>query len=199
MGERYVFIDRDGVLNKDPGGWTEHGYVTRWEDMHILPGVREAVDLFHRSGYRVVVISNQQGVGKGYFSEEDLACLSERVSDALMTPSGRIEDFYYCTHLKEERCACRKPESGLFDVAREDLGIRDAGDMYYIGDTLSDVRAGRGAGLRTVTVLSGKASREDVKGWEVKPDMVCRDLLEAARTILETGNARTFRKDRGEK
>ncbi len=184
MPDKYVFLDRDGVINKDPAGWTEYGYVTRWEDFQFLPGVLEAIKRLSDAGYGVVIISNQQGVGLGYFSEEDLNDLTVKMSRQIEEAGGVIADIFYCTHCKEDECPCRKPKEGLFLMAQEELGIQSLEDKFYIGDTESDMQAGKKVGLRTILVLSGKSSREDAAGWDHKPDHICDDILEAARMII---------------
>ncbi|MFH1877542.1 MAG: HAD family hydrolase [Candidatus Omnitrophota bacterium] len=187
-GEKYVFIDRDGVVNKDPAGWTEYGYVTRWEDFVFLPGVLDAFKKFAESGYSAVIITNQQCVGKGYLSENELDLIMSRMKNEVEEHGGRIAGIFYCPHLKEEKCACRKPDDGLFRMAAEKLGISDFSGSFFIGDTSRDVAAGKKARLKTIVVLSGKSSREDVAGFGVKPDYVCEGLLEAADRVLEHEN-----------
>ncbi len=184
MNDKYVFLDRDGVINKDPGGWTEYNYVTRWEDFHFLPGVLEAMKKFEDNGYKCVIISNQQGIGKGCFTEEELAAVTENMSREIRASGGDVAGVYYCTHRKDENCDCRKPRHGLFQKARRELGIQDLEGKYYVGDTERDMQAGSNTGLRTILVLSGKSSREDAENWEYKPDYVCDDLLAAVEVVL---------------
>ncbi|MFH1309326.1 MAG: HAD family hydrolase [Candidatus Omnitrophota bacterium] len=183
MKSKYVFIDRDGVVNKDPGGWTKYGYVTEWKDFHFLPGVLKAFKLFADNGYKSVIISNQQCVGKGYLSEESLAELTKQMTKTIETAGGIIAGAYYCTHLKDENCSCRKPEPGLFSVAKRELGLDNLNETFFVGDNKTDIIAGIKAGMKTVLVLSGKTLREDTSLWENKPDYICDDLLHAARLI----------------
>ncbi|MFH1305679.1 MAG: HAD family hydrolase [Candidatus Omnitrophota bacterium] len=189
MDDKYVFLDRDGVINTDPGGWTEHGYVAAWKDFHFLPLVAEAIKKLFDAGYEIVIISNQQGVGKGYFTGEDLKDLTERMKRVLEEAGGKIRGVYYCTHRKEENCSCRKPKEGLFLLARKELGISTFEGKFYVGDTERDMQAGKKAGLKGILILSGKSEREDVARWECKPDYICRDLMEAVELILEKGEA----------
>ncbi len=179
-----VFLDRDGVINKDPGGWTKYEYVTRWEDFHFLPGVFEALRKLNRSGMRTVVISNQAGVSKGFFSKKDLDEVTRRMTGDINKNGGNIEKVYYCIHKDEDNCNCRKPKAGLLETAKQELGI-DLNNSYFIGDTRTDVMAGRLAGCRTIFVLSGKATEEDVKKWDEKPDYVFKDLLDAAGWLIK--------------
>lgn len=184
VGDKYIFIDRDGVINEDGGGRTDVGYIVRWEDFEFIPGVLDAFKLANGSGYKCIVISNQQCVGKGFCSIEDVDLLTGKMIEAIRTAGGDIEGVYYCPHLKEENCRCRKPAPGLFEKAREDLGINSLEGMYYIGDTERDIKAGISAGLKTALVLSGKTSRGEEESWETKPDIICSDLMEAVSIIV---------------
>ena len=185
--EKYLFIDRDGVINKDPGGWTEFGYVTRWEDFHVIPGSLEALRKITDAGYRIIIISNQQVVGKGHLGQEDLDKLTENIKGVLIEAGADVAKIYYCVHKKEDDCECRKPKSGMFHMAQEELGIKSLDGFFYIGDTERDVEAGKSAGLKTILVLSGKSTYDDVEHWDYKPDYICENLDEAVDTILKKG------------
>jgi len=97
--DRTVFLDRDGVINIDPMGRTDSGYVVTWEEFQFIPGVVEAVRILSEHCYRIAVISNQQGVGKGLFDIQDLQALTDRMLAVLEKEGGCIEKVYYCTHL----------------------------------------------------------------------------------------------------
>jgi len=187
MGDKYVFLDRDGVINEDGYGWTEYGYITRWEDFRFLPGVLEGIKKFSEAGYKCVIISNQQGVGKGYYTEEQLSEVNKKMVEAIREAGGDIAGSFYCTHTKEEDCDCRKPREGLFLKAKEKLEIKELGGKFYIGDTERDIQAGRTAGLKTILVLSGKTSKNDFKKWDNRPDHVCKDLNSAADLVIGGG------------
>ena len=179
-----VFIDRDGVINKDPGGFTEHGYVTKWEDFHFIPGSLSALKTLKENNIDVMLISNQAGVGKGCFTKNDLEAVSSNMLKEVEKAGGRIKGVFYCIHKKEDECVCRKPKAGLFFQAVKKYGI-DAKGAYFIGDSLTDVLAGKAAGLGTILVLSGKASREEARQWPQKPDHIFDDLAEAAGWLIE--------------
>lgn len=185
METKYVFIDRDGVINADPGARTKHGYVIEWEDFHFLPGAPEALKLLADNGYKSIIVTNQQCVGKGHISEEALGELFSKMIDEINGFGGEISKVYYCPHLKEENCACRKPEAGLFLKAKEELKIEQFNDKFYIGDSRHDMEAGKKAGLKTILVLSGNSAREAIPAWKTKPDHICENLLEAAQFIVQ--------------
>jgi len=184
METKYVFIDRDGVINADPASRTKHGYVTEWKDFHFLPGVLEAMKILMDNGYKSVIISNQQCVGKGFVSVESLEALTLKMTEKIKKTGGDVHKVYYCPHLKEENCACRKPKGGLFFKAKEELKIECFQDKFYIGDSKHDVEAGKKAGLKTILVLSGNSKRADISSWDIQPDHVCENLLEAVQLVV---------------
>ncbi len=181
---KVIFIDRDGVINKDPGGWTEYSYVTRWEDFHFLPGAKEALKRLFLAGYDIIVISNQGGVSKKYFSKNTLDEITRKMSAEIERAGAKIKKVYYCIHQDSDECDCRKPKTGLFKLAEKELGVKSRG-AYFIGDGRFDVEAGKSMGLVTALVLSGKTPLDDVKEWEMKPDHIFKDLPEAVGFILK--------------
>ena len=193
-----VFIDRDGVINKDPGGWTEHEYVTRLKDFHFLPGALEALKLLNRNRMQVVIVSNQAGVSKGYFTKERLDEITCMMLAEIKKNGGKVCEVNYCIHRTEDNCACRKPKPGMLDAAIKKYGVT-ARDTYIIGDSKVDVLAGKSAGLNTIFVQSGKTGMDEVKKWDVKPDYIFKDLLEAVKWIIVKERRRSERSSRREK
>jgi D-glycero-D-manno-heptose 1,7-bisphosphate phosphatase len=185
MRKKYVFIDRDGVINVEGEGRTPYGYITAWEDFEFLPGVLEGLRKLTEAGYRNVVISNQKCVGRGIMTRQELDVLTAKMREAVEKEGGRVDEVFYCTHLDEDNCHCRKPKDGLFIEAREKLGLADLEDGYFIGDSERDIIAGRSAGLKTILVLSGKSGRGDEKAWTSRPDHICENFLEAVEVVME--------------
>ena len=179
-----IFVDRDGVINKDPGGWTQYEYVTRWEDFHFLPGALDALKKLNQNGLKVIVVSNQAGVSKGYFTRDELNEVTTRMTNQVAKSGGKIEKAYYCVHRDEDNCNCRKPKAGLLEMAAREFNI-ELHNSYFIGDTKTDVMAGRRAGCKTVFVLSGKAPEDEMKKWPEKPDYVFNNLLDAANWLIK--------------
>lgn len=179
----FIFMDRDGVINKDPGGWTRHNYVADAGDFHFLPGALEALRLLNENGVRVVVVSNQAGVGKGYFSKEMLDKVNSAMLKAITKSGGSVEDVYYCIHRDEDNCFCRKPKTGMFERAAKKYGI-DLSRTCIIGDAGVDVMAGRSLGMKTIFVKSGKTSMDEMRKLDVKPDYIFNDLLEAVKWLV---------------
>lgn len=180
---RLIFIDRDGVINKDPGGWTKHSYVTETHELQILPGALKALALLNRNGVRVVIVSNQAGVSKGYFTKEKLAAVNEKMLAEIGKAGGRIEEVCYCIHRDEDKCECRKPKPGMLERSLKKYGISPR-ETFIIGDSHVDVLAGKALGMRTIFVLSGKTSEEEMRKLKVKPDYIFPGLLQAVEWIL---------------
>jgi D-glycero-D-manno-heptose 1,7-bisphosphate phosphatase len=145
MGKPAVFLDRDGVINVR----ILDDYVRVWDDFRFLPGSLEAVRRLGEMGYPVVVITNQQGIGKGLMTEEGLREIHRRMLDAFKEKGGEIEAVYHCPHLAGDDCDCRKPGPGLILRAARDLDL-DLPASYMVGDGISDVEAGVRAGCRPV-------------------------------------------------
>jgi histidinol-phosphate phosphatase family protein len=152
---RAVFFDRDGVVNASPG----EGYVLRWEDFHLLPGLREALLWLKRHGWRRLVVTNQQCVGKGKISLEDLSRLHARMQESL--GEAAFDEILVCPHRAEENCACRKPQPGMVLEAARRLGL-DLAQCWLVGDHDRDIQMARAAGIGTaVRFLSEKPPRQE--------------------------------------
>jgi D-glycero-D-manno-heptose 1,7-bisphosphate phosphatase len=151
-----LFLDRDGVLNVD------NGYVHRWEDFRWMPGAREAVVAANRAGWLVIVVTNQSGVGRGYYSEAEMHALHVRMSEELAQLGGRIDAFYFCphhpdapeSHYRHPDPPDRKPNPGMLLRAFEDFPI-DRKSSLMVGDKVSDMEAARRAGVRGLMFRGG--------------------------------------------
>lgn len=176
MGKRAVFLDRDGTIAPDVG------YCSRTEDFSVFPGAGEAVRLLNRAGFLAVVITNQSGIARGYFSEDTLADIHREMVGQLAAQGGRIDAIYYCPHHPDDGCQCRKPGTGLLQRAAEEMDI-DLSRSFMVGDLQIDIDAGRAAGCRTVLVTTGPHAGSDITD---PPDHTATSLLEAARWIVET-------------
>lgn len=175
-----IFLDRDGVINRDPG---DKKYVTSWKEFHFLPKAKSAIIKLRKKGFRIFIISNQAGVGKGIFTKETLDAITKKMLDVIKMSGGKIDGVYYCTHRKIDLCLCRKPKSGLIDIATRKYTIKLC-ESFFIGDTIRDVKTARAVGCKSILVLSGKEKLSNRRRWEVKPDFVFRDLDSAAKFIL---------------
>jgi D-glycero-D-manno-heptose 1,7-bisphosphate phosphatase len=148
-----AFLDRDGVLNPQP---PPHEYLTSAEAFEWLPGAREGAARLAGAGYVLAVVSNQRGVSRGLVNEEALSGIEARIQAGLAQVGCRIEAFRYCPHGLDDGCDCRKPKPGmLLDLARElDLELATS---WMIGDSTSDIDAGRAAGCHVALVGEGDA------------------------------------------
>ncbi|HEV2533210.1 HAD family hydrolase [Phenylobacterium sp.] len=151
-----LFLDRDGVLNED------RGYVARWEDFAWIPGARDAVVAFNRAGWLVIVVTNQSGVGRGYYTEADMHALHARMAEELAEAGGRIDAFYFAPHHPESAVESyrhpdppdRKPNPGMILRALADWPI-DRDRSVLVGDKRSDMEAAKRAGIRGLMFKGG--------------------------------------------
>jgi D-glycero-D-manno-heptose 1,7-bisphosphate phosphatase len=150
-----VFLDRDGTINvKAPEG----EYITRPEDLVLLPGAADAVRRLNEAGVEVVVVTNQRGIARGLMSEDDYTAVTGVLADRLAEHGARWRAVFHCPH-EAGACRCRKPETGLIDRARVEVPGLDVTGAVLIGDSESDVEAGRRAGLRTVLLADPVSAR----------------------------------------
>jgi D-glycero-D-manno-heptose 1,7-bisphosphate phosphatase len=160
-----VFLDRDGTINvKAPDG----GYITGPDQLELLPGAAEAIRLLNHAGVPAVVITNQRGVGLGRMDESDLAAVHARLNQLLREHGAQVDGIFYCPH-NSGTCDCRKPGTLLLRRAGAFLGLATLRHTVMIGDSPTDVEAGRRAGARTVLLDPGGAAPE---GTEVASSLV---------------------------
>ncbi len=142
-----VFIDRDGVINRK----RDDDYVKSWAEFEFLPKAKEALGLLSRSGYRVIIVTNQRGIARGLMTAADLSDIHRRMQDELADAGALITAIYHCPHDSGE-CTCRKPETGLFLQAQRDFPDVDFSRSILIGDSSSDMQAGDRLGCRNILV-----------------------------------------------
>ncbi len=150
---RFVFLDRDGVINRK---MPEGAWVTTPAEFEMLEGAAAAVATLNRRDIRVVVVTNQRGIAVGLYSEAELATIHTHMQSLLADEGARVDAIYYCPHDRES-CACRKPKPGMLLQAFEDFPGADPTNSLLIGDSLSDIEAGRAVGMPTV-FIHGEAS-----------------------------------------
>ena len=146
-----VFLDRDGVINRNP---PNKGYVRRWSEFAFIPNARKAIRELTQNGYRIIVVTNQAGIGRGLFSEADLKAIHARMVSEITETGGRIDAVYYCPHAPDAGCACRKPKPGMLIRAKCEHNI-ELSNAYLIGDSTTDIEAGQRVGAKTFLVLTG--------------------------------------------
>jgi len=180
-----IFLDRDGVINRYPG---DSDYVKSWGEFKFLPKVKSSLKRINDRGFKIFIISNQAGVSKGIYSQETLDLITQNMLKELNDAKIDIAGVYYCTHLREDNCSCRKPKTGLIDMAVNKIkneGLEpDLNQGYFIGDTIQDIEAGRAAGLATILVFSGKEKPDNKDKWTILPDYTVKDVSGAVDLIL---------------
>lgn len=176
-----IFLDRDGVINKDPGFGD---YIKSWKEFKFLQGAIDAIKLLNKNGYEIFVISNQAGVARGLFSKEALNEITVNMLKEIETQGGKIRWVSYCIHASDAGCDCRKPSVGQIKKATKGLDI-DFKNSYFVGDSRLDVGAGKNAGCKTILLLTGKETPEDAKTWDYKPDFIMNNLKEAVKWVLK--------------
>lgn len=153
-----VFLDRDGVINKK----IPNDYVKCWAEFEFLPGVKEAIKLLNQAQYKVVIVTNQAGIGKEIVKEEQLQQIHQQMINELKDYGAFIDAIYYCPHRLEENCNCRKPKPGMLQQAGKDLKI-DFKNSWMIGDEDKDIDAGKSVGCKTYQVIHEKGLLEIVQ------------------------------------
>ncbi|MDR1486908.1 MAG: D-glycero-beta-D-manno-heptose 1,7-bisphosphate 7-phosphatase [Deltaproteobacteria bacterium] len=174
-----VFLDRDGTINHD------RGYVFRFEDFEFISGVPEALLRLHRAGFALVVITNQSGIIRGLYSEQDVKTLHEKVDAFLLESLGfRLDGWRYCSHHPDfAPCTCRKPSPNLLKQAARDLNL-DLKNSFMVGDKTLDVLAGINAGVKASILVKtgyGQADQFQVPAGTI----VAEDLPKAAEFIIK--------------
>lgn len=165
-----VFLDRDGVINID------HGYTSKPEDFEFIPGVFEMCQTMQASGYKLVVVTNQSGIGRGYYTEETFLHLSQWMKERFLSQGIDISGIYFCPHHPHnaqgeylQDCECRKPQPGMLLQATRELEL-DLSRSVMIGDKESDVQAGKAAGVKTLVRIADSDVESDA-------DQIIRSLI----------------------
>jgi len=186
MLQRVVFLDRDGVINRD-----SPDYIKRVEEFEFLPGSLEALRHLAGCGFSPIVVTNQSGLHRGLFSPETLAEIHRRMCAAVQAHGGFIRDILVCPHLPSEDCPCRKPRPGLLTAAQSKHRI-DFATAVMVGDSVKDIECARNAGVpRAVLVRTGNGGEAErvLSARNLCPDFVADDLREAALWITQCGGA----------
>ena len=186
-----VFLDRDGTINE------EVGYLDSLDKLKIIPAAYEAIRLLNKSCMKAIVVTNQSGVARGYFSEKLVRQTHDIIQASLLKKKARIDKFYYCPHHPTEgtgiylqNCNCRKPLPGMLLQAAHDLDIALA-DSYMVGDTYRDMETAKKVGVKGILVKTGYGREllqeigPDTATVENKPDFIAEDILEAVKWIVK--------------
>jgi D-glycero-D-manno-heptose 1,7-bisphosphate phosphatase len=182
--KKAVFLDRDGVITQDP----PH-YAYRTDQLRLIPYSAEGIKLLNKNNFKVIVVSNQSGIARGYYSEKDTNLYNKSLKKELKKKDANIDAFYYCPHHPEAKikkyrikCNCRKPRPGMIKKASNDFNI-DLSKSFLIGDRLSDILAGKKAGCKTIHVLTGVGQDQSLK-YKIDADYTTENLNEAVEKVI---------------
>jgi rfaE bifunctional protein nucleotidyltransferase chain/domain len=177
-----VFLDRDGTIN-------EHvEYLSDPKRFVAIPGSFAAMKKLREHGYRLIVVTNQPGVGLGYFSVEDLYAVNREMMRQATQVGCSIDKIYFCPHSKADNCKCRKPGTYFIERAAQELAV-DVSKSFVIGDMTTDLKMGANAGCGSILVKTGRGGDDGIEP-SVKPNYIARDLTDAAEWILQLGPVR---------
>ena len=146
--QKAIFLDRDGVLNKN-----KDDYVKNISELEIFPYISEPIKKLQSAGFKIIVITNQSAINRGLMTEKHLNEIHQKIQSFLIPHNAKIDSFYYCPHTPTENCSCRKPKTGLLLKAISDFSI-DVNYSWFVGDSDSDIIAGRSVGCKTIKINS---------------------------------------------
>jgi D-glycero-D-manno-heptose 1,7-bisphosphate phosphatase len=175
---KLVILDRDGVINRD-----SDQYIKSPDEWRPLPGALEAIARMNHAGFRVVIATNQSGVGRGMFEMATLNAIHEKMHRALALASGHVDAIFFCPHTADAQCECRKPKIGMF----KEIGVRfgiDLAGVPCIGDSLRDLIAAEAVGAQPILVLTGKGEKTLRDGGFPANTVIFPDLAFAASALL---------------
>ena len=183
-----IFLDRDGTLNEDTG------YVTSPENLTLLPGVVDSVARLNQSGSRLVLVTNQSAIARGFMTVDDLHLIHQKLQKELEGGGGWLDGIFFCPHHPDDACACRKPSPGLIHQAVEELKV-NAAQSYVVGDKHIDMLLAQAVGSIGVLVMTSEFSQEAVKAMErdqCQVGYVASSFSEAADWIVDDAQIRAW-------
>lgn len=148
-----IILDRDGVINHD-----SHEYIKSPKEFLPLPGSLKAIASLNQAGYQVVVATNQSGIARGLFDLPMLEKIHDKLRTELQAVNGVLDDIFFCPHHPDDNCFCRKPQPGLFWQIREKYNV-NLSDVFFVGDSFSDIQAATNAGCKPLLVLTGNGQK----------------------------------------
>lgn len=181
-----IFLDRDGTLNPDPG------YIRSPDQFELLPGVAEALARLKQAGARLILVTNQSGIGRGLLSTPDLEAVHMKLKNLLHAAGASLDAVYVCPHHPDDRCSCRKPNPGMIDQALRDQPI-DLTRAYMIGDHVRDMELAKRVGVRSILVTTGSVppqEAEEMKRSEMAPHWVAASMAQAVEWLTADARSR---------
>ena len=175
---KLVILDRDGVINYDSAQ-----FIKSPDEWKPIPGSLEAIAELNQAGFRIVLASNQSGIGRGLFDMATLNAINDKMHRALAQAGGRIDAMFYCPHAAEANCSCRKPKPGMIEEIARRFGT-DLDGVPSVGDSLRDLQAGVPLGALPILVRTGKGEATLASGGLPEGTLVFANLAEAAKYII---------------
>lgn len=175
-----IFLDRDGTLNPDPG------YIKSPDQFELFPGAAEALGRLKLAGARLILVTNQSGIARGFLSRQNLEAIHSKLAHVLGQAGVTLDGIYFCPHHPDDGCGCRKPNPGMIDQAVRELGV-NLERSYVIGDHLRDIQLAKRVGARSVLVSTGVTQLQELEGLTDAhqiPDRVADSLNEAVDWLL---------------
>lgn len=176
---KIIVLDRDGVINQDSAS-----YIKTPDEWKPIPGSLEAIALLNQAGYRVLVATNQSGVGRGLFEMATLNEIHNKMHRVLGLVGGRVDGIFYCPHTQDAGCSCRKPKPGLLEEIGRRFGVSLEG-VPVIGDSLRDLQAAAAVGAQSILVLTGKGKKTRKDGDMPEGTVIYDDLAAAVHSLLK--------------
>lgn len=175
---KLIILDRDGVINYGSTQFIKHP--NEWRP---IPGSLEAIARLVQADYRVVVVTNQSGIGRGLFDMLTLNAIHDKMHKTVAQAAGRIDAIFYCPHAAEANCSCRKPKTGMLETIalRYNVNLKD---VPMVGDALRDLEAAAQMGAQPILVLTGKGTKTQAKGGLPEGTLVYRDLAAVVPTLI---------------
>lgn len=178
--EKVVFLDRDGVINHD-----SDDYIKSWSEFKFIQGSIEAIRILTIKGYKIIVITNQSVINRNMVSHNDLKYIHDMMKKKVENKSGKIIDIFFCPHIPDDNCNCRKPKAGLIDKAVSKYNI-NLNKAVMVGDNAKDIECAKNAGCKGILVRTGneKKALKTLKEKNIHPDHIAKDLYEAVQWIM---------------
>lgn len=176
---KFIILDRDGVINHD-----SLEYIKSPDEWHAIPGSLEAIAQLNRAGFHVLVATNQSGVSRGYYDLETLALIHEKFIRELAAVGGYVEEIFFCPHHPDDKCPCRKPQPGMLYQIRDKYQL-NLENIYFVGDSASDMEVATIAGCKPLLVLTGNGKKTLEKFANVHHIPSFENLAEAAQFAIE--------------
>ncbi|MBK8321375.1 MAG: D-glycero-beta-D-manno-heptose 1,7-bisphosphate 7-phosphatase [Betaproteobacteria bacterium] len=175
---KLIILDRDGVINQD-----SDKYIKSPAEWQPIPGSIEAIARLHQGGYRIVVATNQSGIGRGLFDMATFNAMNDKMMELVFRQGGRIDALFFCPHTDVENCNCRKPRTGMYEeiAARYHMDLKG---VPCVGDAMRDLKAAEAVGGQPILVLTGKGEKTRAEGGLPRRTQVYADLAEVSRHIV---------------